>query len=172
VGVEFKTVEDFVNSLIDGRLLPQIKELKNSFSKPLLIIEGKDDIYSVRNVHPNSIRGMLSSIAIDFGVPILFSRDVKETASYLYLIAKSEQEELGKEFSPHGSRKPMTLKEQQEYIVSALPGIGIGLAKPLLRKFKTVKKLINAKPEKLEKVEKIGPKKAKKICDVVDGEYE
>jgi len=172
VGVEFKTVEDFVNSLIDGRLLPQIKELKNSFPKPLLIVEGKDDIYSVRNVHPNSIRGMLSSIAIDFGVPILFSRDVKETASYLYLIAKSEQDELGKEFSPHGSRKPMTLKEQQEYIVSGLPGIGMALAKPLLGKFKSVKKIINAKPEKLEKVEKIGPKKAKAIRDVVEGEYE
>ena len=70
------------------------------------------------------------------------------------------------------AKKPMSLKEQQEYIISALPGIGLGLAKPLLRKFKSVKKIINAKEEKLEKVEKIGPKKAKMIRDVVDSEYE
>ncbi len=172
VGVEFKTVEDFVNSLVDGRLLGQVKELKNNFARPLLIVEGEEDIYSIRNIHPNAIRGMLSSIAIDYGMPILFSRNYKETASYLYLIAKREQEEMGKEFSPHGSRKPMTLKEQQEYVVSALPGIGLGLARPLLRKFKTVKKIINAKQEKLEKVEKIGPKKAKAIRDVVERKYE
>jgi len=172
VGVEFKTISDFVNSLVDGRLLQQVKDLKRSFSRPFLIVEGEEDIYSVRKVHPNSIRGMLSSIAVDFGMPILFSRNYKETASYLYVTAKREQDELGKEFSPHGSKKPMTFKEQQEYIVSALPGIGIGLAKPLLKKFKSVKKIINAKQDKLEKVDKIGPKKAKKIRDVVDGEYE
>ena len=30
-GVEIKTVEDFVDSIIDGRLLQQIKNLKNNF---------------------------------------------------------------------------------------------------------------------------------------------
>ncbi len=171
VGVEFKTVSDFVNSLVNGRLLQQIKELKNNFERPLLIVEGEEDIYSIRNVHPNAIRGVLSSIAIDYGVPILFSRNYKETGAYLYLIAKREQEEIGREFSPHGSKKPMTLKEQQEYFISSLPGIGIGLARPLLRKFKTVRKIINAKEEQLEKVEGIGPKKARAIKDVVEKEY-
>ena len=40
-----------------------------------------------------------------------------------------------------------------------------------MKKFKTVKKVINAKQEQLEKVEKIGPKKAQAIRDVVEGEY-
>jgi len=172
VGVEFKTVEDFVNSIVDGRLLQQAKELKNSFERPLVIIEGNEDIYSVRNVHANAIRGMLATIAVSYGIPILYSRNLKETASFLQIIAKREQEEAGKDFTPHAEKRIFSLKEQQEYVVSSLPGVGMALAKPLLQKFKTIKRLVNAKKEQLEKVEKIGPKKAEAIKDVVEKEYE
>ena len=89
----------------------------------------------------------------------------------LQIIAKREQEETSKDFTPHAEKRAMTLKEWQEYIVAALPGIGVTLAKPLLKKFKTIKKIVNAKQEQLEKVEKIGPKKAENIRKVLDGEY-
>ena len=172
VSVEFKTTEDFVESIIDGRLLNQIKELKNNFERPLIIIEGDKNIYSVRNVHPNAIKGMLATIAISYGIPIIQTKDFKETASLLKIIAQREQEETGKSFDLHGDKKPLTLKEQQEYIISSLPGIGISLAKPLLKKFGSVKKVINAGEEELKEVEKIGLKKAKAIKDVVEKEYE
>ena len=66
----------------------------------------------------------------------------------------------------------MSLKEWQEYIVAAFPGIGAVLAKPILTKFGTIKKFVNASEERLQKVEKIGPEKAKRIKEVVDKEYE
>ena len=172
VGVEIKTVGDFVDSIIDGRLLQQIKNLKQSFERPLVVIEGSDDIYSMRNVHPNSIRGMLATIAVSYGIPVLHTKNCKETASLINVIAKREQEETSKDFSLHGEKKAMSLKEWQEYVISSLPGVGGTLSKPLLKKLKTVKKVINAKKEKLEKVEKIGPKKAQAIKDVVEREYE
>jgi len=171
VGIEFKTVEDFVNSIIDKRLLIQIKNLKENFEKPLVIVECEQDMYSVRNIHANAIRGMLATIAVSYGVPILVTKNSKETAALLLIIAKREQEE-SKGFTFHTERKPLTIREQQEYIISALPGIGASLAKPLLRKFKTVKKLINATLEQFEKVENIGPKKAQAIKDVIEIEYE
>ena len=171
VGVEIKTVEDFVESIIDGRLLQQIKNLKNNFERPVVIIEGQEDIYSIRNVHPNSIRGMLATIAVSYGIPILHTKDFKETASLFNIIAKREQEETSKDFTLHGEKRAMSLKEWQEYVISALPGVGAILSKPLLKKFKTVKKIINAKPERLERVEKIGPKKAQRIREVIDGEW-
>ena len=170
-GVEFKTVEDFVNSIIDKRLLTQVKQLKENFERPLVIVEGEQDIYSVRNVHANAIRGMFATIAVSYGIPILFTRNFKETAALLFIIAKREQQDI-KDFTLHGEKKPLTLREQQEYIISALPGVGALLARPLLKKFRTVKKVINAKKEQLEKVENIGPKKAATIKDVVDNEYE
>ena len=171
VGVEFKTVQDFVDSLIDGRLLEQIKNLKNNFERPLVVVEGIEDIYSVRNVHPNAIRGMLATIAVSYGIPMLFTKNFKETASLLQLIAKREQEETGS-FNIHGSKKPMSIKELQEYIISSLPGVGIMLARPLLKEFKTIKNVVNAEQKELEKVEKIGPKKAKQINEIVNKEYQ
>ncbi|RMF54502.1 DEAD/DEAH box helicase [Candidatus Woesearchaeota archaeon] len=172
VAVELKTVEDFVNSLVDGRLLEQVKVLKNSYRRPVIIISGTQDIYAVRKVHPNAIRGLLATIAISYGIPMIFTKNNKDTAALLMIMAKREQEEKPKIFNPHGSKKPLTLKEQQEYIVSALPGIGLSLAKPLLKKFKTVKKIMNAKEEQLKKIDLIGEKKAKEIRKVLDSEYE
>jgi Fanconi anemia group M protein len=171
VGVEFKTTEDFVNSLIDGRLLAQMKELKKNFERPLVVVEGEQDVYSVRNVHPNSIRGMISVIAVSYGIPILFTQNSRETASFLNIIAKREQEEKGSDFSLHGAKREMTLRDWQEYIIGALPGVGPGLAKPLLREFKSVKNVVNASVDDLKKVEKIGSVKAKRIKEVFDSEY-
>ena len=170
-GIEVKTVEDFVDSIIDGRLLEQIKNLKNNFERPIIVLEGTRDIYGVRNVHQNSILGMLATIAVSYGIPIIQTRNFKETAALLHIIAKREQEETGKDFSLHADRKPATLKEQQEYVVSSLPGINLTLAKPLLKYFKTIKNLVNANEKELQEVEKIGPIKAKQIKNVVEGEY-
>ena len=40
VGVEYKTVQDFAQSIIDGRLMDQLRELKRNFQRPIIIIEG------------------------------------------------------------------------------------------------------------------------------------
>ena len=170
-GIEVKAVEDFVDSMIDGRLLQQIKNLKSNFERPVIVIEGTQDIFAVRNVHQNSILGMLATIAVSYGIPIIQTRSFKETAALLQIIAKREQDETGRDFSLHADRKPSTLKEQQEYFVSSLPGINLTLAKPLLRHFKTIKNLVNASEKEMQEVEKIGPGKAKQIKDVVEGEY-
>jgi|TARA_B100001971_G_scaffold116440_1_gene107101 Fanconi anemia group M protein len=172
VGVEVKTVDDFVQSIIDGRLLQQIKNLRNNFERPLLVIEGIEDIYSVRNVHSNAIRGMLAAISVSYGVPILYTKNFRDTAMLLNIIAKREQEETGKDFSLHPQKKALSIKEQQEYIVSSLPGVGSALAKPLLKYFKSVKNVMTAEQKELEKVEKIGKKKAEKIRDIADREYQ
>jgi len=161
--VEYKTVPDFVDSIIDGRLLAQIKNMKHSYERPLIIVEGIEDIYSMRKIHPNAIRGMLATIAVSYGIPILQTKTSKETASLLNIIAKREQEEGQKSFMPHGEKKPMSLKELQEYIVSSLPGVGGILNKPLLKKFGSVKNIFNASDLELQEVDLIGEKKAKAI---------
>ncbi len=171
-GIEFKTKEDFVDSLIDGRLLQQVKSLKQNFERPVIIVAGSQDIYSIRNVHPNAIRGLLATITVSYGVPIMYTKNHQDTAQLIVAIAKREQDEFGKDFSMHRSKKHASLREQQEYVVSALPGVGSGLAKPLLRKFRSVKRVVNATEDELKDVELIGKKKAAAIKDVVDSEYE
>ncbi len=171
VACELKTVPDFVDSIIDGRLLGQIKELKQNFYRPLVIVEGIEDIYSQRKVHPNAIRGMLATITVSYGIPVLYTKNTKDTAAMMLIIAKREQEECSSSFSPHAEKKCMSRKEQQEYIVSALPGVGPEIAKNLLENFGSVLNVFNADEKKLKEVNKVGDKKAKAIRDVVDSDY-
>ena len=170
LGIERKTLMDFLNSIIDKRMFTQLIALKENFPLQLLIIEGKENIYQIRDFHPNSIRGMLSSIAIDYQIPTLFTKNHRDTAAYLALISK-RLEKPKRNISLVSKRKPLTLKEQQEYIIESLPGIGPNLSKALLNKFKSVKSIMNAKEEKLKKIDKIGEKKSKLMRQVLDSEY-
>jgi len=169
VGVELKKVPDFVASIIDGRILEQVRDLKSSFPKAILIIEGEEDIYSVRNVHANAIRGMLASIVLDFNVPVLYTRNPQDTAALLAVMAKREQ---GKEidFSLH-SLKPKSVREQQEFIVSAFPNIGVQTAKTLLEHFGSIKNLVNASETQLTELKGIGEKTAQQLVKMFEEEY-
>ena len=169
VGIELKKVPDFVASIIDGRILDQVRDLKNSFPKAVLVIEGEEDIYTVRNVHANAIRGMLASIVLDFHVPVLYTKNPQDTAALLVVMAKREQ---GKEidFSPH-SLKPKSVCEQQEFIVSSFPNIGMQTARILLEHFGSIKNLVNASEAQLTELKGIGDKTAKQLVKMFEEEY-
>ena len=170
VGVELKKVPDFVASIIDGRLLEQVRFLKQFFTKSVLIIEGDEDIYAVRKVHANAIRGMLSSIVLDFGVPILYTKSSIDTAALLAVMAKREQSK-DRDYSLH-DRKPRSIKEQQEFVVASLPSLGLSNAKKLLEHFSSIKKIVNASKEEIMALEGIGEKTAERLLDIFDEEYE
>ncbi len=171
VGIERKTAEDFLSTLLDGRdLFGQVSDLKRAYERPLMIIEG-EGIYTARQVHPNVIRGVLAAITIDFGVPIIFSRDEEDTAALISVIAKREQVDSKREINLHGKKTASTLKEQQEYLVSAISEIGPVVARNLLRHFGSVERIMAASREELMKVELVGPKTADRIREVVGGEY-
>jgi ERCC4-related helicase len=170
-GIEYKKIEDFINSLIDGRLLSQIKNLVNNFERPLLIVEGEQNIFGVRNIHPNAIRGMIASITVDFRVPIIFTKDPNDTSETILSIAKREQELQKNNFQIHLSKKPISKKEQKEYIISSIPQIGENIAKELLENFGSIKNIINSNIEELQKINKVGPSLAKKIKEIIDEKY-
>ncbi|MHA2407356.1 MAG: helicase-related protein, partial [Candidatus Ranarchaeia archaeon] len=51
--IERKKVEDFISSLLDGRLFNQCKALRESFPNPILLIEG-ETLLGIRNVTPQA----------------------------------------------------------------------------------------------------------------------
>ncbi len=173
VCVERKTIEDFVNSMIDGRMFNQLVTLRSNYNKPLVIVEGNmNEIFSLRNIHRNSIIGALTSIALDYQVPVINTKSSKETAEYLYLIAKREQLGREKEVRLRVGRKGLTLDEQQRFIVEGIPMVGPNMAKLLLEKFGSIKAIANASEKKLQKVENLGTKKAKLILKVMNEKYD
>jgi Fanconi anemia group M protein len=170
VAVERKTAEDFINSLIKSErdLFFQLLSMKKSYLCPLLIIEG--EIYG--RVHPNAVRGALAAIAIDLGIPIIQTKSTKETAEMLVAIAKREQEMKSREIALHAGKTKMSLKEQQEYVVSAISNIGPVIARNLLKHFKTIENIVNASEEELMRVPKVGKKTATRIKEVLTTPYE
>jgi len=172
VGVERKTVADFLQSIIDGRLFQQLTDLKKTFSRPILLIEGTDDMFGLRNIHPNAIRGALASIATDFKIPILWTKSQLETAELLYAIAKREQVQLKKGVQLRVKPNFRSLNQKQEFLIGGLPKISSVLARRLLKKFGTPEAVFTAKPEQLQEVDGIGEKLAKKIRKLVTRKYE
>ncbi|MCQ1536018.1 DEAD/DEAH box helicase [Methanosarcina sp. KYL-1] len=172
IAVERKRTDDFASSLIDGKrnLFAQLSDLARAYTKPFLIIEG-GDLFTARQINPNSIYGTLASIAIDFGVSILYSRDEEETAAILKVLAKREQVENKREVNPHGKKSASTLAEQQEYLVSSISDIGPKAARNLLLHFGSVEAIMKADIEELKKVKLIGPKTAAKIREIVASPY-
>ena len=169
-GVEFKTVKDFVSSIIDGRIFDQARRLKQKFEKPIIIVEGKEDIYSVRNIHPNAVRGLLASLVVGFGIPVLQTKDAEDSAAMLISLASREQKK-DSDFNIHFS-KPQSAAELQEFIVSSLPGIGPQLAKELLSEFGSVKAVFTAEAGDLKKVKGIGDKTVQNIKDLIEKKYQ
>ena len=173
VCVERKTIEDFLSSMIDGRLFSQIMNMKQAYAKPLILLEGNmEEIFTTRNIHKNSIIGALTSIALDYQIPVLNTKNSKETADYLYVVAKREQIGRDKEVRIRIGRKGLTLAEQQRFIIEGLPMVGPLLAKSLLEKFGSIKEIVNANEKELQEVANLGKKKARIIQKVLTEKYD
>jgi Fanconi anemia group M protein len=170
VAIERKTAQDFVASIIDPQrnLFRQIADLARTYDRPVLILEGRD-LYT-RQMNASSIRGAMASVAVDYGVPIIPTEDRDETAAVIALLARREMRE-GREPKVHGHKTARTLKEQQEYLISAISSVGPTVAKNLLKHFGSVEKVMTASPEQLQEVEKVGPKIAQRIRELVGGAY-
>lgn len=169
VAIERKTAKDFVDSIMDKRLFKQATELREEFKNPLIILEG-DDFYN-GFINPNAVRGSIASIALDFGISIIPTRNAQDTAAMIKRIAIREQTGEKPHIQTRTDKKPVNMWEQQLFIVESLPNIGPVNAKKLLEHFGTVSKIINASENELMEVEGIGKKTAKNIRKVVDSKY-
>lgn len=170
IAIERKSKKDFVNSIIDKRLFPQLLDLAKNYKRPVLIIEGEENIYSIRNVNPNVIRAVKSAIAVDLRIPTIFTSSLADTAATILTIAKRTQKSK-KDISLAGSKTSFSENEELEKVISSIPKINVVIAKQLLAEFKSVKKLVNAKEERLLKIEGIGKLRAKYIKDFFEREY-
>lgn len=172
VAIEKKTVSDFLQSIINQRIFKQAGELADSFERPLFLLEGNPDmLFLERGIHPNTVRGVISSIAIDYKIPIIWTANSKESAGMIYWIAKREQDHEKRGIQIRAKTRTETVQDHQEFLIAGLPSVSNVLSKRLLEKFKTVKKVFSAKQSQLMKVEGIGEEKAKKIWDVLNKVY-
>ena len=168
IAIERKKVEDFLESLKDGRLFSQMVEMRRNYEVPILIIEGES--LFIRGFHENSIYGALASIISDYKIPIIFTKDARETAKFIEALMRRELGERG-EVSLRKEKRAMSTEERQRYIIESLPNVSAKLSQRLLEYFGSVKDVINAEVGELIQVKGIGRKTAEEIYDIVNAKY-
>ncbi|MDO5846868.1 MAG: DEAD/DEAH box helicase [Methanocorpusculum sp.] len=164
--IERKTVQDFADTLVDRDLFGQMKKLADSALRPVLIIEGGgiSDLYGARNIHPNAVRNTLASIAADYDISILFTKDAEETAQMIYAFARRETGEPHPERSKHKAKNARSENDAVLYILTSFPDVGPKAARLLLGRFGSLKGIMSATKEELMSVKGVGEKTASSIC--------
>lgn len=163
--VERKTISDLKSSIIDKRISNQLAALKQH-ERYALIIEGIDETMYKGIIHENALRGFVISTVIDRQIPVIYTFNEQDTANYLVLLSKEQKES---ESSLRAKRPRMSDEEKMQFILEGFPSIGPLTAKKLLLKFKTIRAIINASDEEIERC--VG-KKASELLRLVKKDYQ
>jgi len=164
--VERKSIHDLISSIFDGRLFDQCNRLKEHFQFPIILIEGNLDEISNITENPLIFYGAISSIALDFKIPILPTPSADHTAKLLVSLCSRKESATGPFLKK--IKKSNDIQKQQLSVLSSLPGIGEKLALRLLKKFGSPLRIFSASSTELAKVDGLGLARAKKIKKMLD----
>ncbi len=164
--VERKSIRDLMSSVFDGRLFDQCSRLKEHFEHPILLVEGNVDEIEDITDNPLIFYGAISTVALDFKIPIIPTPNATHTAKLLVSMCSKKD-------SPKGPflkkiKKSSNLQKQQLSVLCSLPGIGEKFAVRMLKKFGTPFKVFTATAIELAKVEGLGEARAKKIKKILE----
>ncbi len=166
--VERKSVNDFISSVFDGRLFDQCNRLKEHFEHPSIIIEGNVDEIDKITENPLVFYGAMSSVVLDFKIPVIPTPNASHTAKLLISMCARQGAVKGPFLKK--IRKSNDLKQQQLSILCSLPGVGEKLASRMLEKFGSTGNSLNASSVELSKISGMGEARAQKIRKILDAE--
>jgi len=166
--VERKSAKDFAQSLMDGRLFSQAKQMADSLVRTAYILEGSSADWLGLGVSRESIQGALVTLMLIFDIPVFRSSGPVESARLIFYIGSQLAHLRDPEHVPYRQAKTKRKKSRQLRVLQGLPGIGRDRAKGLLERFKTVRACFSAPAVELMEVEGIGPKTAAAIDHVIN----
>ncbi|MCW4040792.1 MAG: helix-hairpin-helix domain-containing protein [Candidatus Bathyarchaeota archaeon] len=184
VVVERKTITDLIASIRSNRLWDQLLRLMKAeeindyrIIRRILLIHGSfSEYYNTLffspkrglSTHWAQLMGAFCEILYVYNTPIIYAENDTAFKAFLRILAKREA--TGKNDKIPEARwymKPqkatLPVKDRKKYILTSLPYIGERLAENLLTQFTTISNIASASVEELEKVPKIGKKKANLI---------
>ncbi len=162
VAVERKEVDDFLNSIVDGRLFRQCHLLSAKYPLSFLAIVGDlDEILEERMFNRAAVISAMVSIAArnEQGqvVPLVFSREEDFCTALKSLERKVREGDL--RILPRLKK----MDRPEIAMLTAIPGIGEKKAERLLDYFGSVQRIANASISELMRVGGIGEKQARQI---------
>jgi len=164
--VERKTISDLVSSVFDGRLFDQCNRLKEHYQFPILLIEGNID--EIEELTENSLvfYGAISSIALDFKIPVIHTPNASHTAKLLMSMCSRKDASKGPFIKK--IRKSNDIQKQQLSMLCSLPGVGEKTAIRMLEKFGTPLRVLSSSTTELSKVSGLGEARAKNITKMLE----
>ena len=133
--VERKTIRDMMSSIFDGRLFDQCQRLKEHYQFPILLIEGDVDEIEELTENPFIFYGAISSVAIDFKIPVIPTPNASHTSKLLISMCSRKDSSKGPFIKK--IRKSNDLQKQQLSMLCSLPGVGEKTSIRMLEKFGT-----------------------------------
>jgi len=185
--VERKTVTDFLSSVRSNRLWDQLlrmmkaeKVLGHQIKRKILLIQGdfKDYFEAIEYssqrsllVHWSQLMGAYMEIVYVYNTPIIHAEDETSLKAFMRILIKRETSGMNDKLpDARWYRKParadLPVRDRKKYILASLPYIGEVLAENLLDHFATISEVACAPVEELQKVPKIGKKKAEIIYNM------
>ena len=164
--VERKSIKDLMSSIFDGRLFDQCNRLKEHFQFPIILIEGNiDEIESITE-NPLVFYGALSTVAVDFKIPVLPTPNASHTAKLLVSLSSRKDSIKGPLLKK--IKKSNDIQKQQLTVLCSLPGVGEKIAIRMLEKFDSPLKVLSASTKELAKIPGLGESRAKKIKKMLE----
>lgn len=174
--VERKTIDDYIASLDDGRLLRQAAKLAAAVPRPLFILEGDASALAAR-IDAGSLRGTQLAIAVGFRIPVLTTQDLVDTASCIRHMAAQEarrQTRRRHTAAPpmagagQGPRRRPICPETLDLILE-IPNVGRERALAIAQRVGSVRELCQLGIRDLLSVPGIRPETAASIVDTLRG---
>jgi DNA excision repair protein ERCC-4 len=171
IAAERKSIADFVSSVYDGRLFAQASALASSYRKPYIIVEG--DVTKVSGMVKNlsSYYGAIASVTLAYDLRLMHTANTDETALAIAALVKNSR---ARPIPPGLVQAPPKSKDeaqQQLYFVSALPGVGMKLARKMLGRHGTPRRVVSLTEAQFAVIPGVGAKRASKIAHVLDTRY-
>ncbi len=164
--VERKSIRDLLSSIFDGRLFDQCTRLKENFEFPIVLMEGNVDEIEEITENPLVFYGALSTVVIDFKIPIIPTPNAIHSAKLLVSLCSRKGIPQGPFLKK--IRKSNALEKQQLSTLCSLPGVGDKFAIRMLEKFGSPIRALNASTSELAKVEGLGEARSKKIKKMLE----
>jgi len=166
--IERKSIRDLIASIFDGRLFDQCNRLKEHYDFPIILMEGNVDEIEELIENPLVFYGAISSIAIDFKIPIIPTPNASHTAKLLVSMCSRKDQTKGPFLKK--IRKSNDLQRQQLSALCSLPGVAEKIATRMLEKFGTPIKVYTASYKELAKIPGLGESRAKKIKKMLESQ--
>jgi Fanconi anemia group M protein len=166
LGIERKTANDFIASILDKRLFEQSARLQTEYQRGMLLIEG--DVYSTRTaISFEAIDGALSWLSLLSGLSILHVPNTARSAGLIHRLALHQEHGHGYDV-PLRAAKPKDSSMAAQFLVEGLPSVGATTSIKLLNHFGSPSAVFKATDAQLSDVPGIGPKIISRIREVLD----